>query len=87
MVSGSRIVLGVFGLSFICDVGHVTGITVDGVGDGLGTTIGKKDPVGTRHHLAVVAFLVPEIVVRSFVVNGVAEVVGMVRLLQCHQIK
>ena len=69
-----RLVVGVFSLALVRDIGHVT-VLVGLVVDGLQTSVGQLNVVAARLSVTVAAFLVPKVVVGVVVFNGVSEVV------------
>ena len=76
----SSLVFWVLGDAFVFNLGDVTGITVDFIGDDLLAAVGENDAVRTGHNLAVAGLGVAEIVVRRLIFNGVSEAVRGWRL-------
>ena len=77
-------VFGVFGLSGVVDLGDVSAVAVDGVGDGLGTAIGQEDVVGSGDDFTVAALLVAVVVVGVVIDDLVGKVVWHGGLLIHH---
>ena len=75
-------VFGVLGHTFVLDVGHVTGVAIDFVVDGLDAAVGQQDAVRAGHDFAVARLLVAVVVVRRIVLDGVGEGVRMRRLFE-----
>ena len=78
MVSGSFVggfVFGVFGLSGVRDLGDVSAVAVDGVGDGPGTAIGQENVVRSGHDFTVAVLLVAVVVVGVVIDDLVGEVI------------
>ena len=75
-------VFGVLGDTFVLDVGHVAGVAIDFVVDGLDAAVGQQDAVRAGHDFAVAHLLVTVVVVRRIVFDGVGEVVRMRRLFE-----
>ena len=68
-------VFGVFGLSGVMDLGDVSTVAINGVGDGLSATIGQQNIVGSGDDFTVAALLVAEVVVGVVIDDLVGEVV------------
>ena len=75
-------VFGVLGDTFVLDVGHVAGVAIDFVVDGLDAAVGQQDAVGAGDDFAVARLLVAVVVVRRIVFDGVGEAVRMRRLFE-----
>ena len=68
-------VLGVFGFSGVFDLGDVSAVVIDGVGDGLGASVGEEDVVRSGDDFTVAALLVAVVVVGVVIDHLVGEVV------------
>jgi hypothetical protein len=75
-VSGGGFVLGVSGLSYVLDIGNIA-VAVGLVGDNLGASVGKDDPVRTRSHFAIAALGMGIVVVGFNIFNSPFEAVGL----------
>ena len=69
-------VLRVLSFTFVFDVSGVS-VFVSSVGDDLSAAIGKSDTVRSGDYVAISVLLVIEIVERFFILNIVAEAVGL----------
>lgn len=73
--------LGVAGLALVLDIGHVTFVTVDVVGDGLEAAVGKLHGVHALSVVTVAGLLVVEVVAGRVVLYRPLELVlGLGRL-------
>ena len=71
----SGFVFGIFGFSFVLDLGDVSAVAVDGVADGLDAAIGQQDVVRSGNDFTVAGLLVTEIVVGGVILDLVGVVV------------
>ena len=78
-VGGSGFVGGlivvVLGVSVVLDVGHVTGVAVHFVGDGLSASVGQKNVVRAGHDFAVAVLVLTKVVVGVIILDLIAVVV------------
>ena len=80
-------VLGVFGFTGVFDLGDVSAVVIDGVGNGLGTSVGEEDVVRSGDDFAVAGLLVAVVVVGVVILHLVGEVVWHGGLHIHHDIK
>ena len=81
------LVLGVFGLSGVFDLGDVSAVVIDGVGNGLGTSVGEENVVRSGDDFAVAGLLVAVVVVGVVILHTVGEVVWHSGLYIHHSIE